>query len=251
MLRAVSFISSQEARWPRSFMRDNMLITLCYVYLWVRFHKCYSVLIRNSLCRLNSSSFSFSLCAGSGSSSASTPSAVLPGELHAAAPTRSSSPQLEDNIFLQLGDKAVYVTEPQVGSRTCFGWITPHLLSVVPGHLPALSQLHQRRLKRTVSCRYELWQQLPLQRCMLGSLRQHVRFDSRNILHRWRPADFVHQHKNGPPSLWTPSCTDFRNSFLVLLLCSVAFLCVCSCNSFSAFLTFSCMKASRVHCFSV
>ncbi|XP_030601727.1 biotin--protein ligase-like [Archocentrus centrarchus] len=93
-------------------MRDKMLITLCYVYLWVRFHKCYSVLIRNSLSRLNSSSFSFSLC--SGSSSASTPSTVLPGELHAAARRRTSSPLLEDNIFLQLGDKAVYVTEPQV-----------------------------------------------------------------------------------------------------------------------------------------
>lgn len=97
-------------------MRDKMLITLCYVYLWVRFHKCYSVLIRNSLSRLNSSSFSFSfsLCSGSRSSSASTRSTVLTGELHAAARRRTSSPQLEDNIFLQLGDKAVYVTEPQV-----------------------------------------------------------------------------------------------------------------------------------------
>uniref|UniRef100_UPI003AAFFA98 biotin--protein ligase isoform X2 n=1 Tax=Centroberyx gerrardi TaxID=166262 RepID=UPI003AAFFA98 len=64
-----------------------MLITLCYVYLWVRFHKCYSVLIRNSLSRLNSSSFSFSFC----SSPASAP----------------------ENVFLQLGDKAVYVTQPQ------------------------------------------------------------------------------------------------------------------------------------------
>ncbi|KAI4813816.1 hypothetical protein KUCAC02_003040 [Chaenocephalus aceratus] len=50
-----------------------MLITLCYVYLWVRFNKCYSVLIRNSLCRLNSSSFSFGFRLCSSPASATSP----------------------------------------------------------------------------------------------------------------------------------------------------------------------------------
>ncbi|XP_029925053.1 biotin--protein ligase isoform X2 [Myripristis murdjan] len=90
-----------------------MLITLCYVYLWVRFHKCYSVLIRNSLARLNSSSFSFSfrLCSGS----ASAPLTAPPTGRYTAAVRRQPSPPLpEEPVFLQLGDKAVYVTEPQV-----------------------------------------------------------------------------------------------------------------------------------------
>ncbi|XP_039633793.1 biotin--protein ligase isoform X2 [Perca fluviatilis] len=95
-------------------MPVKMLITLCYVYLWVRFHKCYSVLIRNSLSRLNSSTFGFSfrVC----SSPASAPSAASPTERHtaAAAPRQPSPVPLEDSVFLQLGDKAVYVTEPQV-----------------------------------------------------------------------------------------------------------------------------------------
>ncbi|KAM3601897.1 uncharacterized protein V6R79_020890 [Siganus canaliculatus] len=78
-----------------------MLITLCYVYLWVRFHKCYSMLIRNRLTRLSSSSFSFSVCSKS-SSTAQTPG------------RRPPSPDPDDNsVFLQLGDKAVFVTKPQ------------------------------------------------------------------------------------------------------------------------------------------
>uniref|UniRef100_A0A3B3HVL4 Holocarboxylase synthetase n=1 Tax=Oryzias latipes TaxID=8090 RepID=A0A3B3HVL4_ORYLA len=87
-----------------------MLITLCYVYMWVRFHKCYSMLIRNSLFRLSSSSsrFCFSFCPSSVSEPASVP--APPSGPHAAAPRVIA----EDNVFLQLGDKAVYVTEPQV-----------------------------------------------------------------------------------------------------------------------------------------
>ncbi|XP_054873360.1 biotin--protein ligase isoform X3 [Amphiprion ocellaris] len=84
-----------------------MLITLCYVYLWVRFHKCYSVLIRSGLSRLNSRSFSFSIC----SCSASEPEP--PAGHHSAGRRQHSLHPLEDNIFLQLGNKAVYVTEPQ------------------------------------------------------------------------------------------------------------------------------------------
>ncbi|KAM3849674.1 biotin--protein ligase [Diretmus argenteus] len=82
-----------------------MLITLCYVYLWVRFHKCYSVLIRN---RLNSSSFSFFSL---------RPAAAPRTERHHPASStrrrRRGLPPPEENVFLQLGDKAVYVTEPQ------------------------------------------------------------------------------------------------------------------------------------------
>ncbi|XP_069021114.1 biotin--protein ligase [Embiotoca jacksoni] len=85
-----------------------MLITLCYVYLWVRFHKCYSGLIRSSLARLNRRSFGFSFRVCSGSVPGSAPgSAPLTGRY------RLCSLPVEDNVFLQLGDKAVYVTEPQ------------------------------------------------------------------------------------------------------------------------------------------
>lgn len=78
---------------------DDMLITLCYVYLWVRFHRCYSVLIRNGLFRRSGvKSFSFSRCSGTGFGPGSRPD---PGPVG-------------DDVFLQLGDKAVYVTEPQV-----------------------------------------------------------------------------------------------------------------------------------------
>ncbi|KAM7374926.1 hypothetical protein PAMP_007557 [Pampus punctatissimus] len=94
-----------------------MLITLCYVYMWVRFHKCYSVLIRNSLSRLNSSrssslSFSFSrLCSTSASIAATAPPAGRHNDT--AARRQPSPPPPEDTVFLQLGDKSVYVTEPQ------------------------------------------------------------------------------------------------------------------------------------------
>ncbi|XP_040006088.1 biotin--protein ligase isoform X2 [Xiphias gladius] len=92
-------------------MLVKMLITLCYVYMWVRFHKCYSVLIRNGLARLNSSrfSFSFSVC----SSSASAPATAQPAGCHADVRRYPSPLPPEDIVFLQLGDKAVYVTEPQ------------------------------------------------------------------------------------------------------------------------------------------
>lgn len=93
-------------------MLAKMLITLCYVYLWVRFHKCYSMLIRNSLSRLNSSSssFSFSVC----SSSTSAPTTAPSTGRHTAARRQPSRLPTEDSVFLQLGDRAVYVTEPQV-----------------------------------------------------------------------------------------------------------------------------------------
>ncbi|XP_015253856.1 PREDICTED: biotin--protein ligase isoform X1 [Cyprinodon variegatus] len=90
-----------------------MLITLCYVYMWVLFHKCYSVLIRNSLSRLRSrkSRLCLSFCSGSGS--ASTSCTAPPPGLSGAAPNSHNLTGPGDNVFLQLGDKAVYVTEPQ------------------------------------------------------------------------------------------------------------------------------------------
>ncbi|XP_035987500.1 biotin--protein ligase [Fundulus heteroclitus] len=91
-------------------MLDKMLITLCYVYMWVRFHKCYSVLIRNNLFRLRSRKNSLCLSFCSGSTSVSVPpTAPVPPPGHSYTP----AVRHEDNVFLQLGDKAVYVTEPQ------------------------------------------------------------------------------------------------------------------------------------------
>ncbi|XP_060941960.1 biotin--protein ligase isoform X3 [Limanda limanda] len=90
-------------------MLVKMLITLCYVYMWVRFHKCYSVLIRNSLSRLKGSSFSFSFC----SNSPSAPARATPAEVQADARRYLGSLPPEDIVFLQLGDKAVYLTDPQ------------------------------------------------------------------------------------------------------------------------------------------
>ncbi|TNM84594.1 hypothetical protein fugu_008772 [Takifugu bimaculatus] len=80
-----------------------MLITLCYVYMWVRFHKCYSALIRTSLCKLKSRSLSFccSLCTGSSGRASTGP------------PLCSPLPSEGDTVFLQLGNKTVYLTEPQ------------------------------------------------------------------------------------------------------------------------------------------
>nr|XP_019962192.1 PREDICTED: biotin--protein ligase [Paralichthys olivaceus] len=90
-------------------MLVKMLITLCYVYMWVRFHKCYSVLIRNSLSRLKGSSFSFSVC----SSSASAETTATPTGCQTDARQYLGSLPPEDIVFLQLGDKAVYLTDPQ------------------------------------------------------------------------------------------------------------------------------------------
>ena len=66
-----------------------MLITLCYVYLWVRFQKCYTAVIRSALRRLSASRSGVAFCALREHSS---PSAA----------------------FLARGNKAIYITEPQV-----------------------------------------------------------------------------------------------------------------------------------------
>uniref|UniRef100_A0A8C9TRN5 Holocarboxylase synthetase n=1 Tax=Scleropages formosus TaxID=113540 RepID=A0A8C9TRN5_SCLFO len=73
-----------------------MLITLCYVYLWVRFQKCYTLVIRSAVRRLCGSRVGFAFCT------------VKPG-----AARRPISEQPEDTVLLKRGNKVVYVTEPQ------------------------------------------------------------------------------------------------------------------------------------------
>ncbi|KAM9539220.1 biotin--protein ligase isoform 1-T1 [Salvelinus alpinus] len=94
-----------------------MLITLCYVYLWVRFQKCYTVVIRSTLHRLcggsktNASNVSFTFCALN---------PLGKPQLQKGQPTclqsvnkQLSPPLPEEDVFLKLGDKAIYITEPQ------------------------------------------------------------------------------------------------------------------------------------------
>ena len=97
----------------------KMLITLCYVYLWVRFQKCYTVVIRNTLRRLcgsksTSISNSFTFCALNppGKSSDLKGQPILQHSFN----KQLNQPLPEDTVFLKLGDKAIYITEPQVTS---------------------------------------------------------------------------------------------------------------------------------------
>ncbi|XP_049606377.1 biotin--protein ligase isoform X1 [Syngnathus scovelli] len=78
-----------------------MLITLCYVYLWVRFHKCCSELIGNSVSRLTSSLRFFRTWRRRCSSSSSV--SVLPAN---SVPSSQRSP-----VLLQLGDESLVVAE--------------------------------------------------------------------------------------------------------------------------------------------
>ncbi|KAM6970067.1 biotin--protein ligase [Aplochiton taeniatus] len=92
-----------------------MLITLCYVYLWVRFQKCYTVVIRNTLHRLcgtkglNKNSFTF--CAFN--SQRNPPLTGQQTSLQSFNKEQRSPPLAEEAVFLKLGDKAIYITEPQ------------------------------------------------------------------------------------------------------------------------------------------
>ncbi|XP_064207281.1 biotin--protein ligase isoform X2 [Anguilla rostrata] len=79
-----------------------MLITLCYVYLWVRFQKCYTLVIRSTVHKLCGTRSSFTFCAvrsattQSGQDTTSDQSFIQQ--------QRSSLP--EDTVFLKLGNKA-------------------------------------------------------------------------------------------------------------------------------------------------
>ncbi|XP_028321899.1 biotin--protein ligase isoform X2 [Gouania willdenowi] len=97
-----------------------MLITVCYVYMWVHFNKCYSRLVYNAVCRLKGRSLLFCSCS----------MRELP-----AAPTGhgQTDNSLPTDIFLQLGDKAVFITEPQACDDDMSKWTVFFRPSLVCG----------------------------------------------------------------------------------------------------------------------
>ncbi|XP_034779764.2 biotin--protein ligase-like [Acipenser ruthenus] len=86
-----------------------MLITLCYVYLWVRFQRCYTLVIRSTVHRLHASS-SFTFC-----------TALKPGQLQKEKQRHGQSfskhitrpSNLDETACLQLGNKLLYITDSQ------------------------------------------------------------------------------------------------------------------------------------------
>ncbi|XP_050976887.1 biotin--protein ligase [Labeo rohita] len=77
-----------------------MLITLCYIYLWVRFQRYYTAVIRSALYRLSGGQSSFTFCA------------LKPERVDLPREQRYKPPR-EDTLFLRLGDRVIYITEPQ------------------------------------------------------------------------------------------------------------------------------------------
>ncbi|XP_067289411.1 biotin--protein ligase [Pseudorasbora parva] len=73
-----------------------MLITLCYIYLWLRFQRYYTAAIRAAIHRLSGGRRSVTFRALSREWSVRSPQSPSDGAL-----------------FLELGDKGVYITEPQ------------------------------------------------------------------------------------------------------------------------------------------
>ncbi|XP_048037382.1 biotin--protein ligase isoform X1 [Megalobrama amblycephala] len=73
-----------------------MLITLCYIYLWVRFQRYYTAVIRNALHRLSGGRRSFTF-----------------RELSREQRFRSPQSSSDDALFLKLGNKGIYITEPE------------------------------------------------------------------------------------------------------------------------------------------
>ncbi|KAI2660150.1 Biotin--protein ligase [Labeo rohita] len=82
-----------------------MLITLCYIYLWVRFQRYYTAVIRSALYRLSGGQSSFTFCA------------LKPERVDLPREQRYKPPR-EDTLFLRLGDRVIYITEPQVKRQT-------------------------------------------------------------------------------------------------------------------------------------
>ncbi|XP_041089099.1 biotin--protein ligase [Polyodon spathula] len=86
-----------------------MLITLCYVYLWVRFQRCYTLVIRSTVHRLHRSS-SFTFC-----------SALKPAQLqrlkqrqgHSFSKQVTRPADLQETACIQLGSKVFYITDAQ------------------------------------------------------------------------------------------------------------------------------------------
>ncbi|XP_077098051.1 uncharacterized protein hlcs isoform X2 [Siphateles boraxobius] len=77
-------------------MRRTMLITLCYLYLWLRFQRCYTAVIRGALERLSGGRRSLSF-----------------RELDRESSPGSPQSPSDAALFLELGDKGVYISEPQ------------------------------------------------------------------------------------------------------------------------------------------
>lgn len=80
-----------------------MLITLCYIYLWVRFQRYYTAVIRSALHRLSGGRRSFTF-----------------RELSREQRFRSAQSSSDDALFLKLGNKGIYITEPEVSRHLCF-----------------------------------------------------------------------------------------------------------------------------------
>lgn len=80
-------------------MRRTMLITLCYLYLWLRFQRCYTAVIRGALERLSGGRRSLSF-----------------RELDRESSPGSPQSPSDAALFLELGDKGVYISEPQVNT---------------------------------------------------------------------------------------------------------------------------------------
>ena len=96
-----------------------MFLTLCYIYLWLRYTRCYSAVLRNTLRRSSSSRCGFTFCA-------LRPERCPPpgarghhhqNQLDHHQPASSAAEEDEDqpgSVLLTVGDKAVFITEPQV-----------------------------------------------------------------------------------------------------------------------------------------
>ncbi|KAJ3589269.1 hypothetical protein NHX12_010114 [Muraenolepis orangiensis] len=104
-----------------------MLITLCYVYLWVRFQKCYSVVIRKTLRRQysNNGSISFTFSVYNSKPERSPEKRHTPTHFDQGSSTKPTHDQglhtrvtatcpPEESMLLKIRDKAVYITEHQV-----------------------------------------------------------------------------------------------------------------------------------------
>ncbi|XP_066555582.1 biotin--protein ligase [Amia ocellicauda] len=85
-----------------------MLITLCYVYLWVRYQRCYTVVIRRAVRRLYDGSSSFTFCV---LKQGQLEKRQLSGEQ---SRNKHSASVPDDRVCLKLGSRVFYTSEPQV-----------------------------------------------------------------------------------------------------------------------------------------
>ncbi|XP_061106541.1 biotin--protein ligase isoform X2 [Conger conger] len=106
-----------------------MLITLCYVYLWVRFQKCYTLVIRSTVNRLCGTRSSFTFCAVKPPIAQSWQDT---GDQSFIQQQRSTS--TEDTVFLKLGNKAcddISKWTLLLGSSVAYGPRTENIAFVI------------------------------------------------------------------------------------------------------------------------